>query len=1759
MANFASFAFLRASLLSALALIALIAGFPAAAQVTRNASTFAELQAAVTASASAGDTISITNDIVVTSQVTLDKSITINGNGRILTVPVTGLDESGVPSPSPSSFRIFLVSGSGVQVVINDLTLRGGLPSGGATAAAGGGAIQTASGTRLTLRRSVIERGRSTWGGGGLASSGVTFLDRTRLSRNAARFGGGFNVAAGVMHIDRSVVAENRTELTNGGGGGGAVSNSVSALYVNNSTFANNQSTDIGGGLANSPGGTIHVLNSTFTGNVGYGATVSGGAIGSAGGTVRMANNIFAYNYVRSAGTVSNPTAFVLSDVTEFSPSTTQAHFNIFHATNAIDTTSNNVQYPGAADGSDNTLFSGGGLARITDSTGAEIGTAQVFRPPLVPTADGAGVTLDVGGFARDFANVPARRGTPTGYTGTPLPVVGYFNGSAWVNWVGTTASTVVVAVDQFGESRASPDIVRGSLSREIDNVFLLRVNRSTDGAVSGGSLYGDVYAAGAPVSLSALPNAGQRFVGWNCVEGCTGTASTDNPYSVAMPANNLALVPVFTAQAPGDFTVSYAGNGSTGGVPPASQTANAAVTIAGQGTLVRTGYTFNGWDTVATGGRSAFAQGASYGSSGAPNLTLFAQWLLIPPTVPGAPTIGAATAGNGQATVAFTAPASNGGVAITGYTVTSSPGGISASGASSPITVSGLTNGTTYTFTVSATNSLGAGGASAASNAVTPRAPQTITFGDPGTQNFGMALTLAASSTSGLPVTFSASTTGVCTVTASGVLTFVTAGTCTINADQAGDATFLPASQVSRSFTVSPVVPDAPTIGTATAGDTQASVAFTAPTNTGGALIMGYTLSVFPPDVAPVNGASSPIVVTGLTNGQAYTFTVTANNSVGPGPASAASNSITPRAIQTITFANPGAQSFSAPPTLSASSTSGLPVTFSSATTSACTITSGGALTFLALGTCTINADQAGDSAFLPAPTVSRSFAVGSSPPGAPTGAVATAGDESATLIFAAPASNGGASITGYTVTASPGGVTATGGASPITVAGLTNGVSYTFTVSATNGAGTGPASPASNSVTPRRTPVAPEARPDRAIAQVGAATIDIDVLANDVFAPGSDVGAVITIVRQPSAGTASVTITGAGQRISFTPPSTPGTVSLRYRVCTTPVLLCSEAELQVDVRPLAVTALQWTTEAERGFRDLPVSGLPALPGARFNAFGLVPPVVRNVLAIDRTDGPAPWSGGYQATTLRTLPAATGPATWRILVDATALNDVDLFLGVDRNANGLADPAELACAAAMSTSERCDIAIDVPAGQTVAYWALVRLPAAGDVARLALFETPTAGPLATRGSLVATGPGTVAAGGAFPLRLVWEEPTFLPGESRGGWVEMLADDGRSLGWVPVRLDRGIGLPTAFALASGVDHRIALGEGMAHERLFIDVPPGTARLEVLAQAGGVVSLYLARTPTPAPSSSPPTIDVAPPRDAATVGTPIPTLAQRFVVDSPAPGRWYVTPVNPPLASSVRMSVRATLVGTGPQLRPGGFFNPQRSGNGLFLYPAGSEWAGLWYTYLQDGTPTWYYLQAPAPGSTGIWRGTIYRSVWNGSSNALTPVGEATVTPRSTSAFTFSYTLDGETGSEAYESFGGGCPTVNGAPLNISGHWFDPLRSGTGYSVQLFPNYEFYLVFGYDAQGVPRYLVAERSGVGGSTETLTLEQLRGACPLCTRAGDPQRSPVGTLQRRVEGGRLRNITLSAAYVNGVSGTWVANDAVIPLGGLRGCAAN
>jgi hypothetical protein len=126
--------------------------------------------------------------------------------------------------------------------------------------------------------------------------------------------------------------------------------------------------------------------------------------------------------------------------------------------------------------------------------------------------------------------------------------------------------------------------------------------------------------------------------------------------------------------------------------------------------------------------------------------------------------------------------------------------------------------------------------------------------------------------------------------------------------------------------------------------------------------------------------------------------------------------------------------------------------------------------------GQLVLTASYAGSSTFTPA-SASERFSVlaaagAGSPPGAPTIGSATAGNGQVVVSFAAPSDDGGSPITGYVVACTPsaGGsaTTASGVASPIVVHGLTNGVTYSCTVAASNAAGTGPASASSNAVTP-------------------------------------------------------------------------------------------------------------------------------------------------------------------------------------------------------------------------------------------------------------------------------------------------------------------------------------------------------------------------------------------------------------------------------------------------------------------------------------------------------------------------------------------------------------------------------------------------------------------------------------------------------------------------------------------------------------------
>ena len=596
------------------------------AQTTRTAGTYLELTTAITASAD-NDIIKFTNNIVVTAEIASAKTLTFNGNGYTITVPVPGLDEAGKFNTSPSNFRVFNLSGT-KTTTINNLKISGG----GLTTTAGG-AIYVATGHTLKINNSTISNSRvglsTSAGGGGIYNIGGTvYLTGCQVIRNAASYGGGFfNTSSGKMFIENTTFSENRSTLSAGGGGAGE-NNGGSNLYINNSTFSNNKSTEIGGAINNSA--TIYAVNSSFTGNVAYG-TYTGGAIGNNNGTVYAMNCLFAYNYHVATGSVTSPTTYVLDDMIAYQgPANIHLYYCIYHASlasTAVDySTGHNINYTGNATGTDNTIFSGGILTRITDGTGAEIGdatTGKVFQPYLYDN-NGIAPTLKTGSFTLQTANL----GTKVGFSSNSgSPIIGYYDRlattPAWVNKLSTPASSYEITKDQVGTTRNNPSAI-GAIQGAVDNLYMLKVNYSADGSVSGGTVYGDVYPSGTSVTLTAIPNSGKQFVRWDYVVGGTGTASTSNPYTVVVN-KDITLVPIFQTAAGGSYSITYAGNDNTSGTAPATGNYTASTTIAGAGTLKRSGYIFNGWNTNLNGSGTAYAAGATYTLG--TNLTLYAQW----------------------------------------------------------------------------------------------------------------------------------------------------------------------------------------------------------------------------------------------------------------------------------------------------------------------------------------------------------------------------------------------------------------------------------------------------------------------------------------------------------------------------------------------------------------------------------------------------------------------------------------------------------------------------------------------------------------------------------------------------------------------------------------------------------------------------------------------------------------------------------------------------------------------------------------------------------------------------------------------------------------------------------------------------------------------------------------------------------------------------------------------------------------------------
>ena len=253
-------------------------------------------------------------------------------------------------------------------------------------------------------------------------------------------------------------------------------------------------------------------------------------------------------------------------------------------------------------------------------------------------------------------------------------------------------------------------------------------------------------------------------------------------------------------------------------------------------------------------------------------------------------------------------------------------------------------------------------------------RIPQTIDFRPPQDIAFGRPVTLTATASSGLPVSYRTSTPGVCTVRGRTVTTRAV-GACAITAGQAGDDRYAPARDAARSFrveraaqTITFTPPDGMTLGQ--------PVTLSASATSG--LDVSYRTDT--PAACTVSGSTiSPVTV--------GTCTITAsqpgNDDYAPALGISRSFPVHPgfghgigKTPQAIAFAQPRAAVVGQPGTLAASATSGLAVSFRSDTPSVCTV-SGDTVTAIAVGTCAVTASQAGDDHFAAARDLQRSFAV--------------------------------------------------------------------------------------------------------------------------------------------------------------------------------------------------------------------------------------------------------------------------------------------------------------------------------------------------------------------------------------------------------------------------------------------------------------------------------------------------------------------------------------------------------------------------------------------------------------------------------------------------------------------------------------------------------------------------------------------------------------------------------------------------------------
>jgi uncharacterized repeat protein (TIGR02543 family) len=550
--------------------------------------------------------------------------ITINGNGStIQRDPLfTGSTACGGVG---ARFRIFYVSGLG-QLTLNDLTLQNGCANVSGLYGAGGAIFNRGT---LTLNNVTVSNNEAFRSGGGIHNDGTLTITGSTVSNNvvtAPEAGGGGIVNRGTMQVLQSTISGN-----NGAGAGGGVDTGMGNATFANSTVSSNVAAGDGAGIfSRSPSSTV--LNSTVVLNQGVvGGLGSNMFLGS--GTVTLTNSLVAepVNGANCSG-VSGGGNNLADDAT--CPTATVATPLIGPLANNGGPTQTHALLLGspAIDAGNNTVCSASpvnavdqrGTPRPQGAT-CDIGAFEIGKYSVVYDGNG-----DTGG------SVPASNTYTTGQTVTvsgntgPLVKTGY----SFVGWntAADGSGTPYAGGATFTMGTGNVTLYAQWTINSYTVTYNGNGNTGGSAPVDGSSPHN--YNSTVTVQVAgSLIRTGYTFAGWNTAANGSGTAYATGAM-FTMPAVNTTLFAQWTINT---YTITYDGNGNTGGSAPVDGGSphiyNSTVPVLGAGSLIRTGYTFAGWNTAANGSGTSYAVGATF-TVPAANTTLYAQWTINSYTV---------------------------------------------------------------------------------------------------------------------------------------------------------------------------------------------------------------------------------------------------------------------------------------------------------------------------------------------------------------------------------------------------------------------------------------------------------------------------------------------------------------------------------------------------------------------------------------------------------------------------------------------------------------------------------------------------------------------------------------------------------------------------------------------------------------------------------------------------------------------------------------------------------------------------------------------------------------------------------------------------------------------------------------------------------------------------------------------------------------------------------------------------------------------